>query len=278
MFGYLMALPQQLDEASLARYRSLYCGLCRALGRQYGLAGRMTLQYDLTFLAALLLSLQQEEETLCSARCVAHPIRPCAQVQSQAISYCAGVNVLLAYYKLQDDWHDEHSAAALAGREALKRAFLRAGAALPETAETIRQHLGMLSQMEMRGEPSADLPADCFGDLMGALFVPAQLQVCREPMRQLGFYLGRLIYMMDAFIDLRSDLKHGRYNPLSFVTALDAGLLDVLAGEAAQVYESLPLLRDKPMLDAIIYQGVWNRYNYERRRREKKEGRSSAHT
>ena len=96
--------------------------------------------------------------------------------------------------------------------------------------------------------------------------------------RKLGFYLGRLIYMMDAFIDLRSDLKHGRYNPLSFVTALDAGFLDVLAGEAAQVYESLPLLRDKPMLDAIIYQGVWNRYNYERRRREKKEGRSSAHT
>ena len=54
MFGYVHISPDKLTEEESARYRACYCGLCHTLGRRYGLAARMILNYDLVFLAMLL--------------------------------------------------------------------------------------------------------------------------------------------------------------------------------------------------------------------------------
>ena len=56
MFGYLVAADGVLEPEELQRYRAVYCGLCRALNDKYGLAGRMALSYDMTFLILLLFS------------------------------------------------------------------------------------------------------------------------------------------------------------------------------------------------------------------------------
>ena len=36
MFGYVIADLARLDEGQQTRYKSFYCGLCRALYRGYG--------------------------------------------------------------------------------------------------------------------------------------------------------------------------------------------------------------------------------------------------
>ena len=36
MFGYVIADLARLDEAQRTRYKSVYCGLCRALFHSYG--------------------------------------------------------------------------------------------------------------------------------------------------------------------------------------------------------------------------------------------------
>lgn len=52
MFGYVRPAPDRLtEEERLTLRRGAYCGLCHTLGKRYGLAGRMILNYDLTFLA-----------------------------------------------------------------------------------------------------------------------------------------------------------------------------------------------------------------------------------
>ena len=54
MFGYVMANRPELKIREYDRYRAYYCGLCRALKKEYGLLGRLTLNYDMTFLVMLL--------------------------------------------------------------------------------------------------------------------------------------------------------------------------------------------------------------------------------
>ena len=54
MFGYVRPAAQRLTQEQEQCFQSAYCGLCHALGARYGLAGRMILNYDLTFLAMLL--------------------------------------------------------------------------------------------------------------------------------------------------------------------------------------------------------------------------------
>ena len=71
MFGYVRPSDQRLTEEERQTFRAAYCGLCHALGRRYGAAGRMILNYDLTFLAMIL----SEGGSTCEKRCIAHPLR-----------------------------------------------------------------------------------------------------------------------------------------------------------------------------------------------------------
>ena len=61
MFGYVLALEDQLTPEAWQRYRGAYCGLCRTLGERYGTVSQFILNYDLTFLAILLADPAQPE-------------------------------------------------------------------------------------------------------------------------------------------------------------------------------------------------------------------------
>ena len=54
MFGYVRAVTAVLPPEEQARYRAVYCGLCKTLGERYGKAAQLTLNYDFVFLALLL--------------------------------------------------------------------------------------------------------------------------------------------------------------------------------------------------------------------------------
>ena len=54
MFGYVRISPDKLNGEEKELYQSCYCGLCHTLGKRYGAAARMILNYDLVFLAMLL--------------------------------------------------------------------------------------------------------------------------------------------------------------------------------------------------------------------------------
>ena len=45
MFGYVIADLARLDEGQQTRYKSFYCGLCRALYRGYGPVPALALTY-----------------------------------------------------------------------------------------------------------------------------------------------------------------------------------------------------------------------------------------
>ena len=76
MFGYVVVNQEALDAPSLRRYRAFYCGLCRTLGDRYGMAARMALTYDMTFLILLLGSLYEPEEHACRTRYTATTVSP----------------------------------------------------------------------------------------------------------------------------------------------------------------------------------------------------------
>ena len=82
-------------------------------------------------------------------------------------------------------------------------------------------------------------------------------------LRSLGAKLGKLVYVMDAALDMEDDRASGSYNPL---VALDAQPqevredLELLAADAAAAFERLPLERDARVLRSVLYAGVWQKY------------------
>lgn len=125
----------------------------------------------------------------------------------------------------------------------------------------IEQCMAQLGEIEQADTGDMDVAANCFGRLMGELFVTGELWDAR--LRPFGEALGRFIYLLDAVIDLPEDRRHGRYNPLRALPQ-DAdlhALLRMLLGECSAAFEALPVLQDIELLRNILYSGVWLRYD-----------------
>ena len=102
-----------------------------------------------------------------------------------------------------------------------------------------------------------------------------ELLVCREDLwapylRQMGQALGRFIYLADAVVDFDKDRRKGRYNPLKPEDRDQWEEYLVLAmGRCTEEFEKLPLVQDKPLLDNILYSGVWMNVRRKNRQEEK---------
>ena len=126
-----------------------------------------------------------------------------------------------------------------------------------------------MSELEKANCPNPDEPAACFGHLMAELLV-YQEDLWAPTLRQIGFHLGRFIYMADAAVDYRADQRKNKYNPfLAMGTGEDPARWEeylVLAmGRCADHYERLPLVQDKAILDNILYSGIWVTFRTKRK-------------
>ena len=107
MFGFVAASLEELSEEQKNRYQAVYCGICRAIRSLDGQLCRMALSYDMAFLALLLMSLYEPEETTGQGRCIAHPGKCRPWTDNEYIRYAARMNVALACFKARDDWQDD---------------------------------------------------------------------------------------------------------------------------------------------------------------------------
>lgn len=273
MFGYVTASLKELDKEAEKRYGAVYCGICRRIRLQSGNVARLGLSYDMAFLALLLMSLYEPEDTGGEKACAMHPIRKRPWIDNRFVQYAADMNVALSYYNFLDDWEDDRKY----GARILAAQF---GKHLPEIENRYPRQCGaiadcirQLSELEKAGCSNPDEPASCFGNLMGELLTYEE-DLWAPTLRQMGFYLGRFIYLLDAALDYDKDEKKGKYNPyLAMGTGKDwkkwEEYLVLTMARCTESFEKLPLVQDKLLLDNILYSGVW----VNRRRKGQKENR-----
>ena len=73
-----------------------------------------------------------------------------------------------------------------------------------------------------------------------------------------GCVLGRFIYLMDAYVDLKKDIKKQKYNPLMRYTREQIlPMLNVQMAQCMDLFEKLPVTKDKDLCENILYSGVW---------------------
>ena len=109
-------------------------------------------------------------------------------------------------------------------------------------------------------------------------------------LRRLGFFLGKFIYIMDAWDDLKKDEKSGNYNILllrkkqrygqtkeeedRFAKDCETLLVSMMAA-CCEAFEKLPLVQDVAILENILYDGVWNRFDKLKKEAENISARSN---
>lgn len=268
---------EELKFREFDRYRGYYCGLCRAIGQRCGKACRMALSFEMTFLAMLLTSLYEPETGSQMRRCAFHPVQKRLMLGNEAVDYCADLSALVSYYDLRDGWEDERRVDRLAGSALLAKAARRAGEGLPRQRQAVERYVEALHDVERRNEQNLDAAANLTGDMLGELYVMKR-DVYERDLRELGYYLGKFIYLCDCYEDIERDVKKRSYNPLiarsgapDFARDCETMLSDMMA-RAAQAFERLPLIEDAPIMRNILYSGIWLRFeNASERRKAKNE-------
>lgn len=261
MFGLVAASLEELSEEEKKRYQAVYCGICRRIGREDGALCRMGLSYDMAFLSLVLMSLYEPEEEAGATRCIRHPGKKQHWLDNEYIRYGARMNVALACYNARDDWQDEKRLSALA----LSKLFGAHEAGIreefPRQCDAIARSIREINRLEAEKCPNPDKPANAFGQLLGELMVYRE-DLWAPYLRQMGYCLGRFIYLADAAMDYESDKKKGKYNPFAAMgegenrSRWEEYLVLAMAG-CTDAYERLPLVQDKAVLDNILYSGVW---------------------
>ena len=272
MFGYVTASLRELTKEQQKRYGAVYCGICRRIRQQSGQLARLGLSYDMAFLALLLMSLYEPEETGDRSPCLLHPLTRRQWVDGPYIRYAADMNVALAYYNCLDDWKDDGKRSAKWMADRFETHLPRIEADWPRQCQAIRRCLDRLSKLETENCPNPDEPAGAFGELMGELFRVRE-DMWADTLRQMGNALGRFVYLLDAELDYDKDKKQGKYNPfLARGEERNAqaweDYLVLTMGRCTESFEKLPLVQDKPLLDNILYSGVWVSYNRGKRKEE----------
>ena len=268
MFGYVKPYNPELRVRELEEYKAVYCGLCKQLGRSFGVFARFTLSYDFAFLAMLKTALDREicpETERCA--CIAHPFCKRIRVrENAAMQMAARAAMISVYYKLLDDREDEGFFRRIGAMLLLpfaKRARRKAlafadGAAADEAAAKMSAAQGQLEAEKCQIPDAAAEPT--------ANFLAAVLKNCAATAEQaavlerFGYLLGRYVYLCDALDDLEDDRRRGRYNPFLY-TGGEAAIaaknaLFLTTAELSDDFDLLELHRYEGILENIIRIGL----------------------
>ena len=216
MLGYVRKYKDEMKVREYEQYKGIYCGLCRALGKEYGIFTRLTLSYDCTFFAAAAIGRLPECPDFVRRRCVVNPAKKCwfcTQGAEDVYKYASALSVLLTWYKLSDTVQDEgffKRMGARLGKLFFRRAFRRAKHDFPELAEKIRSEMEQQAAVEREENPSLDACCAPTAEILGFVFASlGKDDTERFVLHDFGYALGRWIYTIDAADDLEEDLKAG---------------------------------------------------------------------
>ena len=271
MLGYVKAFKPEMKMKDYELYKGVYCSLCRSLGRLYSPFAQLFLSYDFTLAAVLRLAVLQDGCVFRQKRCPYNPAKKCMICsRRENIDFCAHALIITVYYKLVDNLHDGglfNKIAAAVLYPAVALMHKKAARLAPEAENIIA--LGMKKQAEIEKNPDAciDEAAHASAEALGRVFALGSEKEQAGVLYELGYMIGRYIYILDAADDLEKDLKNGSFNPFkcedisteqakkAFAEKVTA-MLNLTQSNALELLDSLETERFFDILDNIVFDGL----------------------
>ena len=283
MFGYVTPLKGELKVKEYELFRAYYCGVCNSIKRDFGNIPRMTLNYDMTFLAILLDSLNKNKINIVHKNCIAHPLQKRnIVIENEATAYAAAMNISLFYFKVLDDVKDDKD---------LKSKFLsltllpykrKFSHSVQKINDIIKENLSILSNYEdNKSFSSIDEICHPFSVIVGEILknYPNEIlndsEESRSNLYDLGYGLGKWIYLVDALDDLKEDMEKNKFNPINYlyntnnlsyeeliIQIRDRIEFNILSCgcRCKESLDKLSLHKNKEILENIINFGMMDKY------------------
>ncbi len=253
MFGYIKPNIGELKVKDYELYKATYCGLCRAMGKCTGCVSKMTLSYDFVFFALVRMALLKAKGEVKMRRCALHLIkrRPMLEI-NPTLEYTARASALLTKIKLKDNVNDTRGFSRFLAKIAglVSVFFKKTEPNLIPLAEKIQRCFDELLELERAECDSIDAVADTSGRLIGYVASYGLDEAEASVAYDIGYHLGKWVYVIDACDDLAKDVKKGSYNVLKLVFGEE---LSESAAQRLRVAMMLELSDMKKAIDKIDF-------------------------
>lgn len=253
MFGFLRLARKGLAKNDRALYNAHFCAACHGLAEFGGRFASFLTNYDHTFLLLVFSALDEDGAKAPERRaCTAVPFRRVAvqPMSAAARPLLAALNIALIDEKLRDDVADEKRIRSRIGLRLLSSRSTLAHQTLEESGfplDSIRRLGERQARVEASRQPclttsstpTAEMLAEIFGFVARMTNKPQHAMA----LRQVGEGLGRFLYVWDAFEDVESDRRAGRFNAITAARSSKQAVRGFLLQWLRQMERGLDALR-----------------------------------
>lgn len=276
MFGYVKPCRMELKIKDYEKFKAYYCGLCIAIKKNYGNILRLTLNYDMTFLAVLLDGLNDKKITYVKKSCILHPVKKrIIAVNNNALNYASFLDIILSYYKTADDIHDDKKISSFVFSLFFKSKMKYISN--DDASKYVSNKISALSRLEKSQE---DLSLDDFSNPFAELTAyiiseQGKSEQYYNDLKNLGYHLGRWIYIMDALDDLENDMAKNKFNAINkalnkdnlpfkeFLDSVSKRLEFTILNLSSSIlgaYKKLPIKKNSDLIYNILQYGLMETY------------------
>lgn len=273
MFGYVKTNKPEMKIKEYEAYRGLYCSLCKAMGKHFGVLSRLTLSYDVTFLLLARLSFGGTVPCFEGGRCAFNPTKKCNYCKNtdDELRYAAAVSMMMFYFKVRDNISDGSFFKRLLMYLILPWATLKykkAKSIYGEIAEIIAKEMKNQKLTEEKNTDSPDEAAHSSANALGRIMA----YNINDPdgyIYRFGYGVGKWVYLSDALDDIEKDIKSGSYNvfvnkydlragdSVSDIKAAVTGTMNMCGGVFSEAYNKIENKSLTPLMENIIFDGMY---------------------
>lgn len=273
MFGYLRPYKEELKLKDIKLYSAYYCALCNQIRKSYGILWTFFLTYESVYILIFLESIINLPVETVALKCHLNPLKKGKILINQnLLEYAAFINMILIDLKFRDDEYDE--------KKVLKKLlkFLLEINKKYKVAETYYCNLSneMISESELLKElesksASLDVCADTTANMLKSIIDNFfQINTIDNNISKISIllngYVGKLIYILDAYEDFECDRKKGQFNPIIFMHTPNSNekealvktekILRLLKLCIAKEIEDIKFVKNEEIVENILTYGI----------------------
>ena len=272
MFGYIKTDKPEMKIKEYEAYRGLYCSLCKAMGKHFGILARLTLSYDITFLLLARLSFTGTLPIFEGGRCPFNPTKKCNYCcnTDEELRYAAAVSMMMFYHKVRDNIADGSMSKRLLMYLILpwaKIKYKKAKKMYGEIASVTEACMKDQAETEKKNTAVTDEAAHASAEALGKI-AAYNLNDPESNIYRFGYGIGKWVYLTDAFDDIEKDIMSEGYNV--FVNKYNlksgeltqqvkdeiTGTINMSSGLFIAAFEKIENKTLTPIMENIIYEGM----------------------
>lgn len=260
MFGYVTVYKPELKFKDYDVYKGVYCTLCKQMQKEYGLFSRFLLSYDAAFYVLYRMGTVNCKAQISKSHCSFSPCKKCLKIDSdeEIFKKAAGVTVILSYFKLCDNISDGNflkRTLCKAVKPYFNRICKKARKKYPEIFTVTQKYMGNQAEAE-KAFKGIDSAADPTGNVLGYILSDGDIH---SDSFKVGYFLGRTVYLLDAFDDYEKDVKSNSFNPFKNTDNIikDASFaVNISIGELAEYIKKVEFFKFKDIIYNIVFKGL----------------------